>query len=115
MKRILKWTGLGALVLLNVLIIALVLDKAHLSGKVEDEEIVTRDGIRFKEQVELGGVKQWIYVHGNRYDNPVLLYIHGGPGSPHSFGAHVHDKGLRDHFVVVNWDQRSAGKSFSFT
>lgn len=30
--------------------------------------------------VPLGGIDQWIWIAGERKENPVLLVVHGGPG-----------------------------------
>ena len=62
------------------------------------------------EQVELGGVKQWLLLRGN-VQRPILLVLHGGPGSAEIATASRYQRGLEPHFLVVNWDQRGAGKS----
>jgi pimeloyl-ACP methyl ester carboxylesterase len=63
------------------------------------------------EKVELGGLDQWVLIRGADRTNPVLLWLHGGPGGAQMPFAHHLDAELEEHFVVVHWDQRGAGKS----
>jgi len=65
------------------------------------------------EKIKIGGMDQWIYIRTKNIDNPILFYLHGGPGSPvmHLFRKSQAD--LENHFIVVQWEQRGAGKSYS--
>ena len=63
------------------------------------------------EPIELGGLEQWITIRGADVTKPLLLWLHGGPGSPQMPLAHHLDARLEQAFVVVHWDQRGAGKS----
>jgi pimeloyl-ACP methyl ester carboxylesterase len=64
------------------------------------------------EQVTLGGSQQWITIRGKNVHNPVLLFLAGGPGSSELSSTRSFLGALEDHFVVVNWDQPGAGKSY---
>jgi D-alanyl-D-alanine carboxypeptidase len=67
------------------------------------------------ETVTLGDVQQTITIRGADTTKPVLLFLHGGPGTPSSPWAtwnNVHAD-LEANFVFVHWDQRGAGKSYS--
>lgn len=62
--------------------------------------------------VQIGGHDQTLMIRGRSIDNPVLLYLAGGPGGT-DLGAMRADTTLEESFVVVTWDQRGAGKSYA--
>ena len=66
------------------------------------------------ERVMLGGVEQSLLIRGIDVANPVLLYLHGGPGTSETAMVRQYNlPALERHFTVVVWDQRGAGRSFS--
>jgi pimeloyl-ACP methyl ester carboxylesterase len=67
--------------------------------------------INASEAVLIGGIKQWISVKGISQKDPVLLFLHGGPGSSAMRFADRYTNELQKHFVVVQWDQRETGKT----
>lgn len=75
-------------------------------------KIDSATGINSLEKVRIGGIEQWISIRGWNREHPVLLLLHGGPGFPGMPFAHVTAE-LEKHFIVVRWDQRGAGKSYS--
>lgn len=76
------------------------------------ERITTPDGVQEAGFVRIGGVDQWVQIRGEHRGNPVLLFIHGGPGFALSPLTPVFRSWERD-FTVVQWDQRDAGRTFS--
>lgn len=63
--------------------------------------------------VRIGGIEQWISVRGADRSNPILLFLHGGPGDPMMPESWIFQRPWEDFFTVVQWDQRDAGKTFS--
>lgn len=64
-------------------------------------------------RVVLGGVPQWIHISGARRDLSVMLFLHGGPGTPETPFLHEYIPYLAEEVVLVSWEQRGAGRSFS--
>jgi pimeloyl-ACP methyl ester carboxylesterase len=77
-----------------------------------NRKIVSPNGIEELLSVEVNGCVQWISIRGRDRGNPVLLYIHGGPGSPTMPESWTFQSPWEDFFTVVQWDQRGAGKTF---
>jgi len=75
--------------------------------------VYAKGSICEKTFVEIGGVRQGMFIKGRNEDNPVLLYVHGGPSFSEYFLVEKYSTGLEDHFTVCYWDQRGGGLSAS--
>lgn len=62
--------------------------------------------------ITIGGIKQWISVRGKNCQNPIILMLHGGPGSALSLYHDSLFKDWEEQFTIVHWDQRGTGKTF---
>lgn len=65
-----------------------------------------------KEKVVLGGLPQKIHIKGTNLSNPVLLFLHGGPGVCNRHTVMTQHADLTDDFTIVAWDQRGSGGSY---
>ena len=65
-----------------------------------------------KERITLGGMTQAIHIWGSKQENPVILFLHGGPGIPNRHGMAKAHMDLLDDFTIVAWDQRGTGGSY---
>jgi pimeloyl-ACP methyl ester carboxylesterase len=85
-----------------------------IAARLRDlDRISTPEGIEELEQLDVNGSKQWISIRGLNRANPVLLVLHGGPGSALMGMTWAYQKPWEDFFTVVNWEQRGVGKNFS--
>lgn len=66
-----------------------------------------------KEKLSIGGITQWISLRSENIHNPIILFLHGGPGTAQISFSRKSQRGLEDSFLVINWDQRGAGRSYS--
>jgi pimeloyl-ACP methyl ester carboxylesterase len=69
-------------------------------------------GIDEERFVQINGIDQWITIRGQDRRNPVLLILHGGPGTSFSYLIQQFQPMERD-YVVVQWDQRGGGKTLT--
>lgn len=65
-----------------------------------------------KIQVTINGLEQGMIIQGKSQKNPVLLFVHGGPGMPQYWLTKTYPTGLEDYFTVSWWDHRGAGLSY---
>src|ERR1700744_4916828 len=101
-QTVVLWPA-GLLVLMVVIGLAI---RACLQHFAADElAIRSPNGVQEGQFVSIGGIEQWVQIRGEDRNNPVLLFVHGGPGSstlPMSSGWRDWEK----HFTIVQWDQR---------
>jgi len=62
--------------------------------------------------IKIGGVEQCVLIRSANSSNPIILFLHGGPGMPLMYMAHEFQRPLEKHFTVVQWDRQGAGKTF---
>lgn len=74
--------------------------------------IVAPDGVQETFVATLGGAKQVVNVRGADRDNPILVFVHGGPGAVEMPFAWAFQRPWEDFFTVVHYDQRGAGRSY---
>lgn len=66
----------------------------------------------YEEWVTLNGDRQNIHVLSEDIRNPIILFIHGGPGVCDRHWVRHCQSSLAKHYTMVLWDQRGSGKSY---
>lgn len=72
-----------------------------IEGSISEKKIIT-----------IGGVKQGMFIRSKNINNPVLLFVHGGPAFSEYFLFEKYKPGLEDNFTVCYWEQRGGGLSY---
>jgi pimeloyl-ACP methyl ester carboxylesterase len=60
--------------------------------------------------IPAGGIDHFVTVRGASRDNPVLVFLHGGPGATQTVFA-TQTLRWEEHVTVVQYDQRGSGKT----
>jgi len=110
----LKRAGAVAVGLLLLAVAVSLSYRAYVRHEVAGAQAIrSPDGIDSLEAVRIGGLDQWIHVRGEHTKNPVLLFLHGGPGVAFIGLARMFQTPWEKHFTIVQWDQRGAGKTYA--
>jgi pimeloyl-ACP methyl ester carboxylesterase len=111
--RVIKISLLGFIGLLAFLIVCALSYRAIRQHENSAAlAIHTPNGISEAMFVPMGGINQWITIQGTNRDNPVVLFLHGGPGTPTNLLDFSMAPAWTPSFTLVQWDQRGAGKTF---
>ncbi|MDC7694225.1 alpha/beta hydrolase [Asticcacaulis sp. DXS10W] len=76
------------------------------------QRITTPDGVEENFTADINGTKQFVSVRGNHRGNPLILFIHGGPGAPELPISWAFQRPWEEYFTVVQWEQRASGKTW---
>ncbi len=99
------------MILLSILCMVLIMILLFLKSFSYTPRI--QNGISEIRKVRLGNLEQCILIRGENVNNPVLLYLHSGPGTTEMIPFRQSHKELEKYFTIVTWEQRGTGKSFS--
>lgn len=105
------------LVLLICIIIPAFIILFSGSGKpipfTDDNGNPLKGSISEKIFVKINGIEQGMFIKGKDKTQPVLLFLHGGPGMPEYAVSRKYPVVLEDLFTVCWWEQRGAGLSYN--
>ena len=106
--RLRRWMLMGAAAVLIAPLLAIAGLRFALSNqqRLEGPHAVHESGY-----VPIGGRQQWIELRGQDRTNPVLLWVHGGPGLPVLPASYASFLPWERSFTIAHWHQRGAGLS----
>ena len=98
--------------LLRVLLLVVIIPIVAFTNGIKGNQSGSFQKIDSLYDIAINGCQQKILVQSNDLNKPVLLYLHGGPGSSAIIFSHLYSQKLKDNFIFVNWDQRGTALSY---
>jgi pimeloyl-ACP methyl ester carboxylesterase len=99
--------------ILMLTIVVLVYSPGKIEPYLNDMGKVIQGSISEKTYVKIGGVNQGMFIKSKNINNPILLYLHGGPAFPNYFLIDKFKPELENYFTVCYWEQRGGGLSYT--
>ncbi len=93
--------------------VLLIMSPGNIKQFKDQNGKVVKNSMAEKRFIDINGYKMGMVIKSKDISNPVLLFVHGGPGMPEYFLTEDYPTRLEDYFTVVWWDQRGAGLSYS--
>lgn len=106
----LGWIVIGIIV---VGVVVAFLFPAYTAAIVGEDGKPLEGSIASIEEVKIGGANQSLIIRGQDVENPVLLFLSGGPGGSELARVRRFNEPLEEHFTVVVWEQRGCTKSYA--
>ena len=107
--RILKWIGIVILALILVTLNVFITGRCFRQVK---RYLTYKSGVNEQIYVQLNDQEEYVVISGKRMDNPLIISLHGGPGSPTTFVDYCWQDLLTDDYTIVAWDERGCGHSY---
>lgn len=107
--RILKWiAGVFAIILISVSVFVIGCRNVNY---IKHYQMIDH-GVDEAAYVNLGGQEQYVLMRGMNNENPVIIYLHGGPSSSDTYVTYGFTDYLIDDYTIVAWDQRGCGRTY---
>ncbi|RIX53968.1 alpha/beta hydrolase [Paenibacillus nanensis] len=102
--KIIRWTSLSV----GLFIVLALLFPTWTPG-IQGERAISTLG-----QVDINGAGHEVMIRGADRNNPILIFVHGGPGCSEIPYVRKYQDSLEQDFTIVHYDQRGSGKSYHF-
>ena len=109
MRRAFRWIR-RALGLALVVVLAAVLFFRFSNQRAYS--IQTPNGIQESSYIQVGGIRQYVQIRGDDQANPVVLWLHGGPGEPLSYLTYAYQRPLESAYTFAYFHQRGSGRTY---
>lgn len=107
--RILQWiVGIFGVLLIGVSVFVIGCRNANYINHYR----MIKNGVDEEVYLTLGGQEQYVLMRGMNNENPVIIYLHGGPSSPDTYITYGFTDYLIDEYTIIAWDQRGCGRSY---
>ncbi len=105
--------GLGIAVVIGIIVLVvyfLIISRGTIKPYRDANGKILENSIAEKRKVTINDVPNGMFIRGKSLDNPVLLFISSGPGTPDYFLNEAYPKmNLEDYFIVCHWEYRGTG------
>lgn len=112
MKVLLIFLAIVFLMLLVLVIRFITTSKNSIKPFVDEQGNVLEGSVAEKVFIDVNGEKNGMIIRGKNENNPVLLFISGGPGVPQYWLNEYYENKLEDYFTVCWWDYYGEGLSY---
>lgn len=75
-------------------------------------KISSESGVQKTEFINLGGIEQYVQIRGQDASNPVIVFLHGGPGNNAAYYSYYWQAELEKNYTIIHWDQRGSGNTY---
>jgi len=106
-KKAIKTTKIIVMIFLFVL-------AAELFAPTWTPNIKGDNSISELRKVKVNGANIEMMARGNNRDNPIVIFVHGGPCCSEIPYVRKYQSTLEKNFTIVHYDQRGSGKSYEF-
>ncbi|MCK4265229.1 alpha/beta hydrolase [Candidatus Babeliales bacterium] len=111
--RILLGLKIVIIIFIFILVIFWISRNTSTSPFLDNEGKMIKNSIAEEIYLSLGGVEQWVLLRGSNVNNPIFIFLHGGPGISEHALFRYYNNDLENYFLTVGWDQRGCGKSYN--
>jgi len=119
MKKIGRILLIALMSIIGILLIGFIFLLVKSPGKLDPLKDETgkliENSLVEKNFIEIGGIRQGYFIRAENPENPVILFLHGGPGSPELpiLIPYESTERLEKYFTVCYWEQRGSCMSYN--